>query len=74
MIDLEHLCGIMGQSLGQEKAHEVLSRAAAQVGVSNLMSREDALNVLESVALNEDGLISIAARFAKSRIHLIMTS
>ncbi|MFT3776009.1 MAG: hypothetical protein QM820_62490 [Minicystis sp.] len=57
-------------SLGAEKAEDaVVSACEATGNFSRELTQEQALDVLERIA-KSPGLVGIAARFAKSRIHL----
>jgi hypothetical protein len=64
---------MLARSLGNDKANEAVNLAAEQVGVGDNLSREQALQVLEQVA-HQPGIVGIAARFAKSRVHLVWST
>jgi hypothetical protein len=61
---------MLARSLGSDKAIEAVNVAAEQVGVGETVDFEQALQVLEQVA-HQPGIVGIAARFAKSRVHLV---
>lgn len=64
------LVGLLSPSLGDEKAREAVAQAAAALGLhAELIDRKQALGILEHVARTA-GLVGIAARFAKTHIHL----
>ena len=64
---------LLGRSLGADKALETVNTAADLLGVGEQLQREDALRLLEHVA-QQQGIVGIAARFAKSRLHLVWGS
>jgi hypothetical protein len=69
-IEMAELVGMLGQSLGDEKAKTVLANHARRQGVGRGPYRvEDALSILESIT-DEPGIVGTTARFAKSRLHL----
>ena len=61
---------MLARSLGNDTAAKTVDLAAQAVGAGQNLSREDALRVLEQIA-REPGIVGIAARFAKSRVHLV---
>ncbi len=64
------LVGLLSASLGDEKARDAVRAAAEQLGLrEQVIDREQALAVLEKIAA-KPGLVGIAARFAKTRVHL----
>jgi hypothetical protein len=64
------LVGLLSPSLGDEKAREVVTSAAAAIGLHDqVIDRQQALVVLEHIA-RASGLVGITARFAKTHIHL----
>ena len=64
------LITLLRESVGDTVAAEAIDRAAAELALNGTtLSRAQALKLLERVAENE-GLVGIAARFAKSKIHL----
>lgn len=66
------LVGYLSESLGDAKATEVVSSAAAQMGLGLVdYDREQTLRILERLA-DEPGLVGIVARFAKARAILTM--
>jgi len=67
---LAELAKLLGASLGDKKAEEVLRGAAQRKGLSTSeFGREQAMELLELIA-NEPGIVGISARFAKSRLLL----
>ena len=64
------LTDMLARSLGNETAARTVDTAAQAVGAGERLSRDDALRVLEQIA-REQGIVGIAARFAKSRVHLV---
>jgi len=64
------LAEMLGRSLGADKALETVTLAAQQIGVGEHLNREQALRLLEHIA-QQPGIVGIAARFAKSRVHLV---
>ena len=64
------LADMLGRSLGADKARETVNAAATQLGIGEDLQRDEALRLLERVA-QQPGIIGIAARFAKSRVHLV---
>jgi hypothetical protein len=61
---------MLSPSLGQQKATMLISKAADTLGLkTDLFARSDALRIMEKIA-EEGGLVSVTARFAKSRVHL----
>jgi hypothetical protein len=67
------LVEMLGHSLGAEVAEAAVQRAARELSLGPRISRAQALMVLEVVA-QEPGIVGIAARFAKSRVHLVWGS
>ena len=66
------LVGLLSESLGDTKATEVVTAAAAQMGLGLIeYDRSQTLQILERVA-DEPGLVGIVARFAKARAILAM--
>lgn len=61
---------MLARSLGNDTATQAVDTAAQVVGAGQNLSRDDALRVLEQIA-REQGIVGIAARFAKSRVHLV---
>jgi hypothetical protein len=64
------LADMLGRSLGNDKAAATVALAAQQLGLGMHLNRHEALNVLEHIA-QQPGIVGIAARFAKSRVHLV---
>jgi hypothetical protein len=61
---------LLGATLGEEKAREVITEAAKSLGLwDDEYDREQTLQILERIAQQPD-LVGIAARFVKSRVHL----
>ncbi len=63
------LASLLSQNLGTEKANELVSAAARELGFGDPLSTSQCLEILERVAA-QPGLVGIAARFAKSRVLL----
>jgi hypothetical protein len=61
---------LLSQSIGDDKASAIVDEAAQALGYGASLDREQALLVLERIA-QSPGLVGIAARFAKSRVHLV---
>lgn len=66
------LIELLAQSLGQEKAEDVVTAAARDLGlpVFGDYNREQTLAVLERLA-GMSGLVGVVARFAKARLILL---
>jgi len=65
----EYLAEMLSDNLGNEKAGALVAEAASKLGLGAEMSQDQALDVLERIAI-EPGLVGITARFAKTRLHL----
>ena len=68
---LGHLIPLLSQTIGEEKAREVIEDTARRLGMSlpaGLVERE-VLSLLDAIAATP-GIVGITARFAKSRVHL----
>ena len=64
------LAALLSQNLGTEKAVELVTAAAKELGFFDAsLSTQQCLGVLERIAA-QPGLVGIAARFAKSRVLL----
>ena len=62
------LVEMLAESLGAEKASQVVAEATARVGITaNEYDREQALRLLEAMTM-EPGLVGVVARFAKARV------
>jgi hypothetical protein len=65
------LIGLLSPSIGVVRATTAVENASQTVGVAgDDLSRADALRILEEIA-DVSGIVGVAARFAKSRVHLI---
>jgi hypothetical protein len=64
------IASMLARSLGAEKSASAVEEAALQLGLLTNLDRQQALRVLELIA-QQPGLVGIAARFAKSRVHLV---
>jgi hypothetical protein len=64
------LADMLGRSLGADKAIATVNLAAQQLGAGENLNSDQALRLLEHIA-QQPGLVGIAARFAKSRVHLV---
>lgn len=60
---------MLGESIGAERAAEVVDDAVRALGYGRQLSRDQALAVLERIS-TQAGIVGIAARFVKSRVHL----
>lgn len=64
------LVAMLAESLGQEKANQVVCDTASRLGLrASEYDREEALSILEAMA-GEPGLVGVVARFAKARVIL----
>jgi hypothetical protein len=71
VVTLQELASFLGAALGDAKAREVVAGAARRLGLGEELQRSEALRVLEHIADTESkGIVGVAARFAKSRLHL----
>lgn len=59
----------LARGLGKDAARVHVDTAADALGCGADLDAEEALRVLERLAL-EPGLVGVAARFAKARVHL----
>lgn len=57
---------MLSNSVGQERALEVVAEMCGALGFGEIMTTEEALRLLEGLA-QQQGVIGIAARFAKGR-------
>lgn len=64
------LADMLGKSLGAEAASAAVESAAQSIGAPEKVDRITALALLEQIA-QQPGIVGIAARFAKSRVHLV---
>jgi hypothetical protein len=68
--EMTKLAGLLGASVGDEKALEAVREAARQLGIRDAnVTLTQALEILERVA-ETPGIVGVTARFAKSRLHL----
>lgn len=65
----EHLVALLGRSLGEQVARDRVAQVAGALGLGGALTVDQALAILEQLARGSD-LVSIAARFAKARVHL----
>jgi hypothetical protein len=63
------LIEMLARSLGAEAAQAHVVRAADRLGLGQEIGPAEALRVFEELT-NEPGLVGVAARFAKARLHL----
>jgi hypothetical protein len=66
---VETLGELLAPTVGREKAVSSIGSAVAALGLGVAFDRASALAVLERVA-EEPGLVGVAARFAKVKLHL----
>ncbi len=64
--DRNAVAAFLTQNIGVEKATHIVSVACELLGFSGGMTRPQCLQVLEKIA-EQDGIIGVTARFAKSR-------
>lgn len=68
----EQIAALLARTIGDEKALNLVTAAVGVLGFHHEeLARAEALAVLEEIS-NEPGLVGISARFAKSRVHLLM--
>lgn len=66
-VEPSEIWGRLSKAIGQEAARDVVNEEIAALGLNELsLDFEDALSVLETLAKRE-GLVGVAARFARSR-------
>jgi hypothetical protein len=63
------LAAILSRSLGDDAAAREVGRVADGLGLPQEISALEALQILDGLAA-EPGILGIAARFAKARVHL----
>ena len=68
-LSVDDLIAQLSQALGEEKAREVIADAVASTGAGAVMSKQQALDVLASVA-DTPGIVGVCARFARTRLLL----
>lgn len=69
-ISRQDLAGSLGESLGREKADEVVVSAARKLGLGLVdYDHAEAMEILEVLAA-EPGLVGVVARFTKVRMIL----
>ncbi len=73
--DIDSLAKLLGASIGDDKATDEVRAAvrALELPSASPLSMDQALAVLEHIAQTQ-GIVGVAARFAKSRIHLAAIS
>lgn len=64
---------MLSNSVGQERALEVVAERCVALGLGEILTTAEALRVLEELA-QQQGVIGIAARFAKGRALLTWQS
>ena len=71
-LTIDDLVALLSQAIGNDKAEQEILGAAEALGLSrsSALSVPQALGILETVA-ESPGLVGVAARFAKSRLHLM---
>lgn len=60
------LATMLSNSVGQERALEVIGEVCAKLALGEILTTAESLQVLEELA-QQQGVIGIAARFAKGR-------
>jgi hypothetical protein len=65
----DDLVRLLAPNIGMERAATAIQGAAAAVSLQEPLTQDQALAVLEHIAV-EPGLVGITARFAKSRLIL----
>jgi hypothetical protein len=70
-LDVHRLASLLSKAVGDEKAEAAVREAAVSLGLGRTthFSQDQALEILERVA-STPGIVGVAARFAKSRLHL----
>lgn len=67
------LIAMLSRSIGEEAATAAVLGAGAALGfdtnIAAALSAQDALRILEVLA-SEPGLVGVAARFSKARVHM----
>ena len=63
------LVDLLAPTIGQEHARRVVEETARLLGLHETIDFDEALALLERIAV-QPGVVGIAARFAKTRIHL----
>lgn len=68
---LAQLIPLLSQTIGEEKARDVIETAAVSLGLSLVdgLVGGEVLALLDEIA-RSPGIVGITARFAKSRVHL----
>ena len=66
----EVVCDLLAPALGADGARTAVERGVKALGLGRAITSAQALGLLEHVA-REPGVVGIAARFAKTRLHLL---
>lgn len=66
----EVVCDLLAPALGADGARAAVERGVKALGLGRAITSAQALGLLEHVA-REPGVVGIAARFAKTRLHLL---
>jgi hypothetical protein len=66
---LSFVAGLISATVGEEKAEQIVETTAGSMGLKRNVDIDEALKLLESIA-RTSGVVGVAARFAKGRIHL----
>lgn len=70
VLTVTELASFLSQAIGDAKAREVVRAAVLGMGLAeHAVTRAQALALFEKIA-TQDGIVGVAARFAKSRLHL----
>lgn len=64
------LATMLSNSVGQERALEAVEDTCRALGLAEILTHDEALQVFEQLA-QQQGVIGIAARFAKGRAMLL---
>lgn len=72
ILSKKELVGLLAESIGQEKASNIISESALRLGLhGENFNKEEVMKILDLVA-EEPGLVGIVARFVKARAILAL--